>query len=305
MRVAVERSAGPDGARLRRLLRHLGKRAALRIGSGLSRLFGSCAGADFGILTYHRIAPPVGSGPAPTWNVTPRRFRAQLEGLLARGYRPRPLRELLAAGQTLPPVGTFAVTFDDGYENVYRHAWPVLEALGVPATIFLTTAYLDSASPFPFDDWPQAGSEKVAAETWRPLSSDQCAAMALGGLVEFGSHTHTHQVFRGRPQALELDLRTSAAVLRDRFGVTLPTFAFPYGIAGTELAEAARRAGMRCSLSTAAALIRPGSDPFTWGRFGVDESDTASTIAARLDGWYGLARGVWGRLRRPFAEAAG
>ncbi len=44
-----------------------------------------------------------------------------------------------------------AVTFDDGFETVYRHAWPVLQELRIPATVFLNTAYLDSPEPFPFD----------------------------------------------------------------------------------------------------------------------------------------------------------
>jgi peptidoglycan/xylan/chitin deacetylase (PgdA/CDA1 family) len=287
---------------VRGLLTELGKRAAIRVGSGLSRVFGSCAGEGVGILTYHRVALGAGRGPAPTWNVTPRRLREQLQGLLARGYRPWPLRELLKGARKgrAFPRRAFVVTFDDGYENVYRHAWPVLTELRVPATVFLATAYLDSAAPFPFDDWPEAGSERVPPETWKPLTTPQCAEMLASGLVELGSHTHTHEVFRDRPDALRQDLLVSATVLRERFGVTEPTFAFPFGIAGPALATAARQAGMPCSLSTEAALVRRGSDPFTWGRFGIDDSDSAATIAARLDGWYSLARGLWGRLKRPF-----
>jgi hypothetical protein len=46
--------------------------------------------------------------------------------------------------------------------------------------------------------------------------------------------------------------------------------------------------------------VRRDSDPFTWGRFGIDDTDSTATSAARLDGWYSLARGLWGRLKRPF-----
>src|SRR5262249_14325564 len=105
--------------------------------------------AGMGILMYHRVAPlPDGKGVrAPTWNVTPSRLREQLSGLLDRGYRPWPLRQALAhSRQGLPlPSTAFVVTFDDGYESVYRHAWPILRALRIPATVFLATAYLDSA----------------------------------------------------------------------------------------------------------------------------------------------------------------
>jgi peptidoglycan/xylan/chitin deacetylase (PgdA/CDA1 family) len=233
--------------------------------------------------------------PAPTWNVTPPRFRAQLAGLLERGYRPMRLRELLAAsatGQPLPPRA-FAVTFDDGYQCVHAHAWPILRELGVPATVFLTTAYLDRDGPFPFDDWRWAGSDRVAAVTWRPLSTLQCQEMLADGLIEFGSHTHTHAVFRDRPAAMQDDVAASLAVLRERLGVTDATFAFPFGIAGPALADAVRRAGVRCALTTQPTLIEPGSDPFSWGRFGISEADSAGTIAGKLDGWYGIARAAW------------
>jgi peptidoglycan/xylan/chitin deacetylase (PgdA/CDA1 family) len=286
-----ERPAEPA---LRRLLRSLGRRAVGGLGRGLSGLLGSRAGSAFGILTYHRVGP-LPAGPAPTWNVTPGRLREQLAGLLRRGYRPLPLHRLLDASTAAGPRA-FAVTFDDGYEGVHRHAWPVLRELGVPATVFLATAYLDSPGPFPFDDWVSAGAEGVEPSSWRPLTAAQCDEMRAGGLIDLGSHTHTHQVFRDRPDDLHRDVAASLEVLKARFGVERATFAFPFGIAEAALVEAVRQAGAVCALSTRPELVRPGSDPFAWGRFGVGEADSAASIAARLDGWYDLARGAWRRL---------
>ena len=289
--------AVPPACGWRRLVRGVGRRAAHWVGGGLGGLLGGWAGG-FGVLMYHRIARP-GRGPAPTWCVSPARFRAQLRGLHRRGYRALPLRQLLtrsAAGRPIPPR-TFAVTFDDGYENVYAHAWPVLRDLGAPATVFLATAYLDSPGPFPFDDWPDAGSPAAPAESWRPLTTAQCAEMYAGGLVDLGCHTHTHANFRGRPDAFRRDVTQSVAVLRLRFGLGAPTFAFPFGIVDADLVEAARRAGVVCGLTAQADVVRPGADPFAWGRFHADESDDAATLAAKLDGWYSLARRAWLRWR--------
>jgi peptidoglycan/xylan/chitin deacetylase (PgdA/CDA1 family) len=286
-------------------LKRLGRQCVARLGGGLSRLFGSRAGAAFGILTYHRVTHHPGRGPAPTWNVTPPRFRAQLEGLLARGYRPCSLRDALALSGRgeAPPPGTFVVTFDDGYENVYRHAWPVLRDLGIPATVFLTTAYLDGDGPFPFDDWPAAGAGHVPPESWKPLTTSQANEMLAGRLIDLGTHTHTHSVFRNQPEFLRRELLTSLDVLRERFGLADATFSFPFGIFGPDLVAAARRSGVLCSLTTRAALVEPGSDPFEWGRFTVEESDTGATLAARLDGWYGLLLGAARRLGRPAPAA--
>ena len=48
----------------------------------------------------------------------------------------------------------------------------------------------------------------------------------------------------------------------------------------------ARATGVTCALTTRAALIEPDADPFSWGRFNVYESDTATTLEAKLQGWY-------------------
>jgi peptidoglycan/xylan/chitin deacetylase (PgdA/CDA1 family) len=285
-------------ARFHRFLKRLLRRVAGGVGGELSQLLGSRAGDGLGILAYHRVSPWTPGQPVPTWNVTPHRFHAQLAGLLKRGYRPWPLRRVLqySREQRPTPPRTFVVTFDDGYENVHE-AWSILKYLGVPATIFLATAYLDSQEPFPFDDWQAAGSPRVPPESWRPLTTAQCREMLQGGLIELGSHTHTHADFRDRPEGLAQDLMASLEVLRDRFNLTDATFAFPFGITEPSLCAAARQAGLLCSLTTETTLVRPGSDPFSWGRFGIDESDSAGTIAARLDGWYDLARNAWQRMR--------
>jgi peptidoglycan/xylan/chitin deacetylase (PgdA/CDA1 family) len=289
---------GREG-QLRQLVTWCGKRAASTVASALRCLLGSCTVNSVGILTYHRVVPWANRVPAPTWNVTPRRLLAQLRGLLAQGYCAWPLRKALdfsRAGRPVPPR-VFVVTFDDGYQNFYRHAWPVLRCLNVPATVFVATAYLDSAEPFSFDDWPAAGSHRVAEEAWRPLRSAECREMLAGGLIDLGSHTHTHRNFRGQPDTLRQELATSIEVLRTRFGLGDVTFSFPFGIAGPELAEAAQQTGVLCGLTTEPVPAGLGEDPFTWGRFGIEENDNAVTIAAKLDGWYSLARSIWSRLR--------
>lgn len=265
-----------------------------------SALFGRRVKNRFGILMYHRVVPRIAGVAEPTYNVTPQRFRSQLAGLLARGYQPWPLRRVLGAcrdGLAIPDK-VFVVTFDDGYENNFSLAWPLLRELNIPATIFLATAFLDSDEPFPFDDWPAAGSRDVPAESWRPMTTWQCREMLDSGLIEFGSHTHSHENFRGRPAELGDDLRESQLVLRERFDIEQAAFAFPFGIFDAEMSAAARLAGVRCSLTTQSEMVRPTEDPFAWGRFAVNNRDSARLLAAKLDGWYSAARSAWLRLRR-------
>ncbi|HUG69112.1 MAG TPA: polysaccharide deacetylase family protein [Pirellulaceae bacterium] len=245
-----------------------------------------------GILTYHRVADGVGPDHAML-NVSPEQFRRQIGGLLKLGYQPLPLRSLIEARrkqQTFSPR-TFSVVFDDGYSDIFRNAWPVLRELHVPATVFLATGYLDSGERFPFDDWSQD-----AAATARPLSTIECRKMLASGLVEFGSHTHSHEDFRNRLVDFRCDLQRSLDVLRERFGIEAPLFSFPYGFASRELTHAARELGPICGLTADCQLVTTRDDPFRWGRFGAIQLDTPRSLAAKLDGWYSTYQNVWRAL---------
>lgn len=278
--------------------------------AGLYWALGPRQGESFSILMYHRVCDPAPGVPAPTWNVPPARFRAQLKGLLARGFEPWSLSRLLAAreaGQPIP-ANAFVVTFDDGYANNLLFAEPILRELGVPATIFLATAFIDSPQRFPFDDWSAAGSAAVPAEAWRPLTRTECEQLLSSGLIEFGAHTHTHQRFAGRTAEFEHDLAECLRVLRDDFGVKAPAFAFPYGEFTTEMLNVVRRAGIRCAVSTVSDRVGPHDSPLAWNRFGVEATDGAATLAAMLGGWhtaaYAARRGAlrpWKLLARPSA----
>jgi peptidoglycan/xylan/chitin deacetylase (PgdA/CDA1 family) len=288
----------------------IGLRALGRLSAGLNAVLGSRARQTVGIVTYHRIAPPVAALPKPTHNVTPERFRAQLAGLLARGFRFWSLSRILACNQRQEPVPprTLAVTFDDGFQTVYTHAWPVLQELRVPATVFLSTAYLDSCDPFPFDDWGLRFQHDLPPETYRPLTTAQCREMTHDGLLELGSHTHSHEDFRGRPAALLRDLQRSLEILQERFALDgRPMFAFPFGkphlgFTGEDCVAAVKAAGFRCALNTGSYLVEPQDDPFHWGRFNAFCWDTDATLAGKLSGWYSWAPVLRARIAAAFGH---
>ena len=280
-----------------------GKRAGGNVAAGLNRVFGSRARGRFGILLYHRVVPAPHDGQPPFETVSPAQFRAQVEGLLERGIHFARLADVIDAslrGDSIPPE-TSVVTFDDGYANVFEYACPILADLGVPATVFVATAYIGSADPFPFDAWTRVRPASVPVETWRPLDWAECEEMQASGLIDIGSHTHTHADFRGRPDAFEQDVSRSLELLERHLGPGPRPFAFPFGnvtkgFAGPELADAARRAGVTCGLTTELELVDAADDPFTWGRVEAVASDTASVCAAKLAGWYGWM----GTSRRAF-----
>jgi peptidoglycan/xylan/chitin deacetylase (PgdA/CDA1 family) len=121
------------------------------------------------ILCYHRIGTGLGR-----MGVPPERFAQQMEWLAGNGYTVLPLAQVsgfLNAARALPPRSV-VVTFDDGYESVYRHAFPVLRRLGFPATLFLYT------------DFVGAGGDA--------LSWAQAREMAATGLIDFQAHSRSH-----------------------------------------------------------------------------------------------------------------
>jgi peptidoglycan/xylan/chitin deacetylase (PgdA/CDA1 family) len=261
---------------------------AARLAAGLQHAYGNCRADGFTILMYHRVADGVPGVEPPTCNVSPDRLRRQLSGLLARGFQAWPLSRLAAAQRESQkvPSHVFAITFDDGYENNYLNAWPILRELQVPATIFLTTKYLDTDQPFPFDDWSATGSSCVPASTWRPLTTAQCQEMSASGLIELGAHTHSHGRFLGRCNDFHSDLKQCLDVLRDRFGLLNPAFAFPYGDTGPELIEIAKRLPVACCVTTRHRRVETGDDIYDFGRFSVSDTDTAMMLAAKITGWY-------------------
>lgn len=136
---------GPEFAPTR-LLRRL--RFAVESGfaiSGLDSLYvrvRACSGAV--VLAYHSVAAPeTAAWIDPRVHVASRLFERQM-GFLKSRRRIVSLTELVDTcerGETLP-AGTVAITFDDGYLDNLTIAAPILDRLGIPATLFLATGYV-------------------------------------------------------------------------------------------------------------------------------------------------------------------
>ncbi len=93
------------------------------------------AGSKFGILCYHRV----GTEGIPLFSrLAPDLFEKQMR-YVRKNYRVVSLgqlcQELQEHRSAQPP--TLAVTFDDGYRDLYDHAFSVLQKYRIPATIYL------------------------------------------------------------------------------------------------------------------------------------------------------------------------
>jgi len=108
------------------------------------------------VLAYHRVLDIPGDEAYPfdEWLVScsVSEFEWQMK-YVSRHYTPisfSTLAGVLYHGENLPkrPI---IISFDDGYDDNYHNAYPVLKRLGIPATIFLSTGYIGTRDPFWFD----------------------------------------------------------------------------------------------------------------------------------------------------------
>lgn len=177
------------------------ERAALSFGSGTVR-------RETGrILCYHSVG-------TPAWgvnDVSPRRFRLQLESAMRQGYRFVPARAIALTGGGPRDL---AVTFDDGLSSVVANAEPILAELAIPWSIFVVSDWADGRHQFGegvFLSWPEI------------------VGLAQRG-VEIGSHSVSHPNFGriGVDEARE-ELDRSRATIEQRLGRPSTSFAIPMG----------------------------------------------------------------------------
>lgn len=192
-----------------------------------------------------------------------------------------PLADVLTASVIARDKAAVAVTFDDGFEDNYHHAFPVLAELGVPATFFVVTGRLEGART------PGIGA---LDEEGPPLTWDQVRTMRREGM-EIGAHTHGHPNLAALDERDALDeMTTSKRLLEDGLDEEVTSFAYPFGRPRrhhTQMTRVlARQAGFARSVSILYRGVRSSDDPFNVPRFAVTKDDDdmlRAKILGKLD----------------------
>ena len=142
-------------------------------------------------------------------------FKMQLMYLKKKGYR-----------TVFEPTGgrkNVIITFDDGYEDNYLNAFPILRDKQFTAIFFLTTDFLNTNQLMSVD-------QHDALEFNRMLSFKQIQEMIDENMV-IASHTKTHQWLVNLEESqLNLEIKGSQEALRNQFKTTINQFAYPAGM---------------------------------------------------------------------------
>lgn len=244
---------------------------------------------DILVLCYHAVS----DGWPAELAIQPARLERQLSALMRRGYRGATFTQAVTAPT---PGRTLAVTFDDAYRSVLDAAFPILARLGLRATVFVPTAFVDAGRPLA---WP--GVDQWLGGPYEPelacMSREELRRLAGAGW-EIGSHTHSHP----RLSSLSHDrvveeLTSSRSFLEEALDMPCRSIAYPYGDADDGIAAAARRVGYAAAAGLEPYQSRP--DPLLWPRVGIYRGN--SPLWIRLKVSHFARRAGLGRAHRALA----
>ena len=178
------------------------------------------------ILTFHGV-----DSSGSVLSVSGSQLASLVGAIRASGHEIVPLCDLLDGASTTRDA--VALTFDDGVVSVAEAGAPMLEDLGAPATLFLTTGRVGLDNGWPSQ--PPA-VRRLPMMTWRQIEG----LHAKGWAIE--AHSVTHPDLRTlSADALDDELGRPVDDIRRRIGVAPTVLAYPYGAHDRRVEEHAGR----------------------------------------------------------------
>lgn len=214
------------------------------------------------ILTYHYIEDTPASTDLPNLFENTEIFEAQLKSIRKACYETVLVREIgdaLIDGKSLPDK-PLALTFDDGYADMYYNVFPLLKEYDMKGTMYIITN---------------------AVGTPGYLTKAQLIEMDQSGLVEIASHTVNHaNLFKSSPKVAAYELKKSKEDLERILNRPVVSFAYPYGFFTERDEEICRQAGYSTCVST-----YPGDMQSFSKRFSIYRLRPGYRIGTKLIDW--------------------
>jgi peptidoglycan/xylan/chitin deacetylase (PgdA/CDA1 family) len=209
------------------------------------------------IFMYHKIAPRPRRVRLKGLYVTPDTFVRQLAELSENGFVSCSLAEVCQDGQPAPRV---ALTFDDGFRNVFQNALAPLAQRRWRALQFLVPRFIGQLNQWDLRDGeaPELLMDAAQVRDW------------LGAGHAIGSHSLTHaRLTRLTLRDAREEIFASKKKLEDDFGVAVEHFCYPYGDWTEPVRELVMEAGYRTACTTQFGVNTPATPPLTLHRITV------------------------------------
>ena len=214
------------------------------------------------VLMYHHLDPQEKSGLI----ISPQRFSAHLDMLQREGYTAISLEDLysfLQGEKTVPPNAVL-ITFDDGYESVYRYAFPEMKKRNIPGVSFAITAFIGQ-KPYtiPHYTWAQAREMEEKGVITQSHTHDlhRYGILANGQRGPMLAGPLQGQTREGFKEMVFSDLLRSRREMEKNLHHPVYALALPYGVASPPAIEAAREAGYRLVFTIEEGAVHRHSNP--------------------------------------------
>ena len=230
------------------------------------------------VLMYHHIDE---KGKTSTLSVSPENFRRQMRFLSSHNYNVISLAEFVQAirNQTILPRNTVVITFDDGYDDNYYLAYPVLKKYTLPATVFVIV-------------------DAIGKEGY--LNYKQIKEMASWGIIDIGSHSLSGGYLPGlSTRELEREIGISKVILQAQLNKGIDYFCYPIGGFTPQMQEILKNFGYKgaCTTNRGKSQTYLNNDLFALKRIKIkDGFPNLFVFRVKLSGYYNFFR----RVRNPF-----
>lgn len=229
------------------------------------------------ILMYHQIVEPEFTSPHKIY-VTEQRFDEHMNYLKSAGFQSLTFKDLLdfKSNPDRPfPKRPVIISFDDGYENNYTKALPILKKHGLNAVFYLL------ANPHSYNYW-DADSK---APQLKLMTSQQRKNLALD--MEIGSHGFDHKKLSTLSDAQAVhEFESSKAALEQEFGSPILSYAYTYGDRSERDIQLAKRAGYAFAVNTTRGVLHFADNPHNLFRVSIFPTDTVSDLKRKTKSWY-------------------
>ena len=224
------------------------------------------------ILMYHHVGVPSGKWRLNT--VSEKSFEYQMAFMKRHGFQVISFDDLvdgIKKGRAFTR-NNVVIQFDDGYEDNYKYAFPILKKYGFPALVFLV-------------------SDKIGEPDF--LTWEEMKEMEKSNFLA-GAHTRNHAYLPKVPLSQAKDeIVGSKKVIEDHLGHNIDYFAYPTGGFNEDIKNIVKDAGYMAAVTTNRGKDRFNVDMYELKRIRMNSTDdrySGLILWFKLSGYYNLFR---------------
>ncbi len=203
------------------------------------------------ILMLHRVVEQRSEGENRELEITPNFLKQTIDDYRNQNYRFVSIDEacdIITKGKTKQHF--LCLTFDDGYQDNYDIAYPILKELGVPFTIYVTTGFIDNRVPMWWYPHEQLG-----------IRTESLKALDVDPLCTIGAHTVSHprlDILTVEEQCKEIAV--SKENLEQWLGHSVAHFSYPHGAYNKDTLQIVHKCDFHSALHAWGGTVRRGDN---------------------------------------------